>query len=111
MFISILINNCYIHKKGSGEGHTAYIYKRINIPPIKPTLPKQKILTIPGRNDLNEETCDVYCDEAFYHSSKLAVEEMSILKKYVKEKVNEHTNSTRSKREHKQRIVTDASEF
>lgn len=60
---------------------------------------------------MKEETIEVFCDEAFYNASKLAVEDITALKTYVKEKVHEHTNSSRSKREHKQRVITDASEF
>ena len=101
----------YVMCLGSGEGHTAYIYKRVNTAPTKPLLPKQKVLNIPGRISLNEKDIQVFCDEAFYDASKLAVEDTKTLNESVKDIVNKHMDSTRPKRERKTRVITDASEL
>ena len=69
---------------GSGEGHTAYIYMRANKAPKVPTLPGQTVLSIPGRLSLNEADAEVYCDETFFHASKLAVGPVADLQDYVK---------------------------
>jgi hypothetical protein len=93
---------------GSGEGHTAYIYMRANKPPKVPTLPAQRVLKVPGRLSLQEEDCEVYCDEAFYEACRLAVGEVKELRAHVKDVVKQHLDGTRSKRERKPRVITDA---
>lgn len=93
---------------GSGEGHTAYIYKRANKPPKMPTLPAQTVLKIPGRLSLQEEDCEVYCDETFHEACRLAVGEVGELREYVKGVVKQHLEGDRSKRERKPRVISDA---
>lgn len=70
---------------GSGEVHTAYIYKRIGTIPKTPIVPNQTILKVPGRpnfqnindnnelEDKDEEDKELVCDKAFYESSRIAV--------------------------------------
>jgi hypothetical protein len=93
---------------GSGEGHTAYIYKRTNKAPLKPTLPNQVVLKIPGRASLNEADSECYCDQAFFAGSALAVGPVADLREYVSGVVAEHLSSARPKRERKARVITSA---
>ncbi len=85
---------------GSGEGHTAYFYKRIGTIPSTPVLSNQKSLTIPKRTNfrLAESDTEVYCDELFYEPAKQATQEVEILAETVKIAIDEHLNSGRSKR-------------
>ena len=56
---------------------------RANKAPKVPTLPNQRVLSIPGRTSLNEPDNEVYCDETFYEASRLAVGPVAELKEYV----------------------------
>lgn len=97
---------CSMH--GSGEGHTAYIYMRANKAPKVPTLPNQRVLSIPGRTSLNEPDNEVYCDETFYEASRLAVGPVAELKEYVSGVVNKHLDGARSQRVRKPRVISEA---
>lgn len=81
---------------------------RTNKPPKVPTLPKQVVLKVPGRASLQEEDCEVYCDEVFYDAARLAVGEVKDLRAYVKKVVAEHLQGSRSKRERKPRVISEA---
>ncbi len=81
---------------------------RSNKPPKVPTLPHQQVLRIPGRRSLQEEDCEVYCDDAFYPACELAAGEVQALRKYVKSVVLKHLEGDRSKRERKPRIISEA---
>lgn len=81
---------------------------RANKAPKVPTLPNQTVLRIPGRVSLAEPDCEVYCDNAFYDASALAVGEVSKLREYVKGVVNKHLDSQRSQRVRKPRVISEA---
>ncbi|KAJ1412193.1 hypothetical protein B484DRAFT_402394 [Ochromonadaceae sp. CCMP2298] len=105
---------CSMH--GSGEGHTAYIYKRTNKAPTKPKGPSNdsrswEKLLIPGRSRFNEKDTEVYCDKAFFPAAKLAVGPTADLRQTVKDAVNAHMDASRGKRDRKPRVITDASNF
>jgi hypothetical protein len=99
---------------GSGEGHTAYIYRRISSDTdavVDRDVPNQKSLKIPGRAEIHEEDVEVTCDAAFYEASKLALGDSSILKAYTKTIILNHMDAGRPKRDRKMRVISDPSTY
>lgn len=103
---------------GSGEGHTAYFYKRNNTPPaLSPKERKNgtattKLLALPARPDHPEDPAggwNVHCDLAFYECCRLAAGlDSSELIEHVNRGVEEHLGAERPKRERKQRVIAEA---
>lgn len=91
----------FVNMLGSGESHTAYFYKRANSPPTTPSNSLKKLL-LPPRSNFSEEALEVYCDNAFYDASKLAVElKKDALQQHVTDVVIQYQDSARPKRERK----------
>ena len=106
---------------GSGEGHTAYFYKRTEASiaaalKSKTPLPNQKQLLVPAREGfrnglLFEEPTTVACDALFYTASELAMRtDLTDLTAHVKAVVKEHMEHERPKRERKPRTFFEGSE-
>eukprot|EP01038_Epipyxis_sp_PR26KG_P004321 gene4321-6122_t len=105
---------------GSGEGHTAYFYKRIMPNTRLPRISTNRKLTIPGRvisnntsiNPAYEDDEIVDCDELFFEAAQLAVSlDTSALKAFVASTVSQYISGERSRRTRKPRVITDASLF
>lgn len=126
---------------GSGEGHTAYFYKRNNTPPLLKSAPatltrvkiparickigegattnnksqpklKTKIKNEKGPEDASEEVdIEVICDPAFLAGVQLAVGKLTDLREYVNQVTQAHLTSGRPKRERKPAVKNDFIRF
>ena len=93
---------------GSGEGHMAYFYKRINTPPTVNTAIKRNLL-LPARPGFKgEKDEEVVCDPAFLACSELAVGDIAPLADHAREVVrNELLSSTRPVRNRMRTQIVD----
>lgn len=89
---------------GSGEGHTAYFYKRLK---VQGTYDDRKtpIVSIPGRKGFKDEVTgeeeadvQVYCDPAFLEGVKSAVGKVIRLRKETEVLMSNHMAEGRPKR-------------
>lgn len=85
---------------GSGEGHTAYFYKRVNIPKVSSvsTLP---IVRLPKRSGFEETDEDVHCDPVFIDAIATAVDELKATQAKIGKLFEYHLNSSRPVRNRK----------
>lgn len=109
------LESCPTSMHGSGEGHTAYFYKRIPSPTPSRPLPHQKQLTIPARPtsglfNKNEQEQVVTCDSIFYEASKLALNNSTaLLCAHTDKVVAEHMAAERPSRTRVPRVFYDNS--
>ena len=73
---------------GSGENHTAYIYKRANTPRKVST--KDNKIIIPKREGYDESDEEVVCDKLFEEAALLAVGDIAHLYDHVKAISSDH---------------------
>ena len=96
---------------GSGEGHMAYFYKRINeVPKISAEARSHlKKVAFPKRPGFDEKSVDVLCDKSFEECVKLAVGDIAPLLEHAKEIVDTHLlSSARPVRDRKPRRLFEA---
>lgn len=89
----------FSHRLGSGEVHTAYIYKRTTKPPSITS--NDNVIRIPGREEFEEEEEDVACDPLFYPAIKTLLEGVHGLHSYVQSVSKDHMAAGRPARERK----------
>jgi len=89
---------------GSGEGHTAYFYKRINIPTQfnSARMPKVKL---PARKGFAETDEEVFCDPAFLPAVSDAVSKVVIFQGKTNELLASHLSSARPTRTRRPRVL------
>jgi hypothetical protein len=94
---------------GSGEGHTAYFYKRTNKPPALRNSPEIQSVVLPKRDGfVGEKDVTVTCDAAFLECVELAVGPIEQLRDFSAQVVNDTLLSEdRPKRERRPRRITD----
>jgi hypothetical protein len=61
-------------RAGSGEGHTAYFYRRVNVPPKKPVAGANvEVIDIPKRSGESGDAEAVFSDRCWAQDIRLAV--------------------------------------
>lgn len=87
----------YVCKLGSGEGHTAYFYKRTNQPPVTSARVDQALpqVLIPARLGFDEEDELVYCDPAFHTAVTDAVGKLDVFRAKTHELLQRHLSAGR----------------
>lgn len=94
---------------GSGEGHTAYFYKRSNSPPVLRNGPEIQSVVLPKREGFaGERDVTVTCDVAFAECVQQAVGPIEGLREFAVQVVSDTLLSEdRPKRERRPRRITD----
>jgi hypothetical protein len=107
VYINLSLIITKLSELGSGEGHTAYFYKRINIPKTssisessESTESTNEVL-LPARIGFEEVDEYVICDPCFLEGIKQAVEKVSVTKSRIDSLLSEHLNSGRCLRTRK----------
>jgi len=84
------------HMMGSGEGHTAYIYRRRHPPPAEDVCTTR--LLVPARAGVDEVDVEVACDPAFLAAATAAVGPLEVLKTHTDALMAAHLSSGRPTR-------------
>lgn len=95
---------------GSGEGHTAYFYRRSNSAPklsAAQTADKYTKVKLAARPGMAEKDVNVLCDKLFADCVKLAAGDVEALQAEADKVVDETLNATRPKRDRRPRNVVD----
>lgn len=95
---------------GSGEGHTAYFYRRTNsAPKLSPgeTADKYTKVKLSARPGMNEKDIQVLCDKLFADCVELAAGDVEALQAKADLVVDETLNAVRPRRERRPRNVVD----
>lgn len=87
---------------GSGEGHTAYVYKRVDIPTQFNSARMSKV-KLPARKGFAEVDEEVFCDPAFLPAVTDAVSKVSEFSLKTNELLASHLTSSRPTRTRKPR--------
>jgi hypothetical protein len=91
-----LVDRVATSMHGSGEGHTAYFYKRTNI--AREANDDDLKVMIPGRESYGEEDVHVVCDPLFSDAVRLAVGDKTELHRIVQGQSTEAMGSGRPQR-------------